>query len=423
MNHHADTVESRGRRMRNALWGLFIGDALAMPAHWFYSLKNIRQHFDGGIRGYEPPPHPHPESFMVGMTYHPDVETANRLGRRYDILHAHARFYETSYSDLAIQSMERESEHGNQVPRLTDRFHYHHGLAAGENTLGAHLVRVLLRSVIRMGRYDPQDFLEAFVKHLTTPGENRDPYTEIYLRRWFENYSRGLPPHACAELQRNVWSIGSHGGVVRPLVLAMLVDSAYQGLGFAIEHQCLTHRSENVGSALGILVPLLNSLMKGADPVAAISSYAKSIRVPQVTGEELFAAYREHGGPGNIPKNEMWQLHVKLADTPYEMVQLARQHTEPEVVRHFLATACYPEHGLPLLLYLFMKHDLGVEASLLANANAGGDNVHRGMIMGLIAGASHDDLPNHLIEGLMDQAELKIEIDAFVDIAVRGDAI
>lgn len=423
MNHPADTVEYRGRRMRNALWGLFIGDALAMPAHWFYSLENIRRHFDGGIRGYEPPPHPHPESFMVGMTYHPDVETANRLGRRYDILHAHTRFYETSYSDLAIQSTERESEHGNQVPRLTDRFHYHHGLAAGENTLGAHLVRVLLRSVIRVGRYDPQDFLEAFVKHLTTPGENRDPYTEIYLRRWFENYSRGLPLHACAELQRNVWSIGSHGGVVRPLVLAMLVGSAYQGLGFAIEHQCLTHRSENVVSALGILVPLLNSLMRGADPVAAISSYARSIRAPRITGEELFAAYREHGGPGNIPKNEMWQLHVKLDDIPYEVIQLVRQHTEPEVVRHLLATACYPEHGLPLLLYLFVKHHLGVEASLLANANAGGDNVHRGMIMGLIAGASHDDLPNHLIEGLTDQAELKIEIEAFVDIALRGGAI
>lgn len=423
MNHHANTAETRVRRMRNALWGLFIGDALAMPAHWFYSLKNIQQQFDGGIRGYEAPPHPHPESFMVGMTYHPDVDTANRLGRRYDILHAHARFYDTSYSDLAIGSLERESEHGNRVPRLEDRFHYHHGLAAGENTLGAHLVRVLMRSVIRVGRYDPGDFIEEFVKHLTTPGGNRDPYTEIYLRRWFENYSRGLPLHACAELQRNIWSIGSHGGVIRPLVLSMLVDGPNQGLGFAIEHQCLTHRSENAASAVGILVPLLNSLVRGADPVEALSLYAKDMRTPQISDEELFAAYREHGGPGNIPKDEMWQFHVRLNAAPYEVIQLASQHTESEVIRRLFATACYPEHGLPLLLYLIMKHNLGVEASLLANANAGGDNVHRGMIMGLIAGASNDDLPNHLIEGLIDQVELKTEIGTFVDIALRGDAI
>ncbi|MDN5881130.1 MAG: ADP-ribosylglycohydrolase family protein, partial [Nitrosospira sp.] len=323
----------------------------------------------------------------------------------------------------AFQRLERESEHGNRVPGLEDRFHYHHGLAAGENTLAAHLVRVLLRSVIRVGRYDPQDFLDGFVAHLTTPGKNRDPYTEIYLRRWFENYSRGLPPHACAELQRNAWSIGSHGGVIRPLILAMLVESAYQGLGFAIEHQCLTHRSENVASSLGILVPLLNSLVRGADPVEAISLYAKLIRIPRITGEELFAAYREHGGPDNIPKDEMWQLHVKLDDAPYAVIRLARQHAEPEVIRHLLATACYPEHGLPLLLYLIMKHNLDVAESLLANANAGGDNVHRGMIMGLIVGASNDDLPTHLMEGLADRAELKTEIDAFVRIALQGDAI
>ncbi|MDE2367298.1 MAG: ADP-ribosylglycohydrolase family protein [Betaproteobacteria bacterium] len=409
--------------MRNALWGLFIGDALAMPAHWFYSLKNIRRYFDGGIRKYEAPPHPHPESFMVGMGYHPDVETANLLGRPYDILHEHARFYDTSYSGLAIQSSEQESEHGNRVPRLEDRFHYHQGLMAGENTLAAHLVRVLMRSVVRVGRYDPQDFLEGFVEHLTTPGMNRDPYTEIYIRRWFENYSAGLPLHACAELQRNVWSIGAHGGVIRPLVLAMLVKSAYQGLGFAIEHQCLTHRSENVGSALGILVPLLNSLVNGADPVESISVHARPIRTPRITGEELFSAYRKHDGPGNIPKDEMWRLHVTLDDAPYEVMELARRHPEHEVVRSLFATACYPEHGLPLLLYLIIKHDLGVEESLLANANAGGDNVHRGMIMGLIVGASNDELPGHLIEGLVARDALKTEIDAFVDIALRGNAV
>ena len=207
------------------------------------------------------------------------------------------------------------------------------------------------------------------------------------------------------------------------MVLAMLVESAYQGLGFALEHQCLTHRSENAASALGILVPLLNSLVNGADPIEAISAHAKPIRMPHITGEALFAAYRKHNGPGNIPKDEMWQLHVRLDDAPYEVVQFARQYTEREVIRHVLATACYPEHGLPLLLYLIMKHHLAVEDSLLVNANAGGDSVHRGMIMGLIAGAANDDLPEHLINKLLAHDELKVEIDAFVDVALRGNAI
>lgn len=423
MSQDQSSIEMKRRRIRNALWGLFIGDALAMPAHWFYSLGNIKRVFDGGVRAYSPAPHPHPESFMVGMDYNPDVDTANRLGRKYDILHEHARFYRTSYSTLEIHASEQESEHGHMVPRLEDRFHYHHGLQAGENTLGAHLVRVLMRSVIHEGRYDPDSFLEDFVEHLTTPGRNRDPYTEIYLRRWFENYSRGLPAHVCAEEQRKVWSIGAHGGVIRPLVVSLLVESGYQGLGLAIEHQNLTHRSENVAGSLGILVPILNALVQGTDPRRAVTPHAGAVRVPETTGEELFTAYREHNGPENIPKEEMWRLHTRLTDVPFDVSRLAREYPEEKVVRALFATACYPEHGLPLLFYLAVKHDFGLEASLLANANAGGDNVHRGMILGLITGAAADRVPDHLIQGLIAWRELETEIGAFTDIALKDNAI
>lgn len=423
MSDHGDSIARRGRRIRNALWGLFIGDALAMPAHWFYSIRNIEETFEGGVRGYAPPPHPHPESFMAGMDYMPDVETARRLGRKFDILHEHARYYKTSYSALQIDSPEREGESGNSVPRLEDRIHYHYGLKSGENTLGAHLVRVLMRSVIEKRRYDPASFLEGFIEHLTTPGRNRDPYTEIYIRRWFENYSRGLPPEACAEFQRNVWSIGAHGGMVRPLTLSLLTGSGYQGLGFAIEHQTLTHRSENAASGLGILVPLLNDLLRGADPARAVSSRAADLRVPRVTGKELFAAYRSSNGPGNIPKEEMWRLHTLLSEAPYEAEKLARDFPEKDVVMKMFATACYPEHGLPLLLYLAMKSEFAFEETLLANANAGGDNVHRGMLLGMILGAANDHVPDHLVEGLVAHEELKGEIDAFAEIAMTGDAL
>ena len=96
MKQDCPGIEARRQRLQNALWGLFIADALAMPAHWFYNINNIAKVFNGGIRNYVDPPHPHLESFMVGMGYHPDVETANRLGRSYDILHDHARFYHTN---------------------------------------------------------------------------------------------------------------------------------------------------------------------------------------------------------------------------------------------------------------------------------------------------------------------------------------
>ncbi len=87
------------------------------------------------------------------------------------------------------------------------------------------------------------------------------------------------------------------------------------------------------------------------------------------------------------------------------------------------ASACYPEHGLPLLLYLAQNHGVDVEATLLANANAGGDNVHRGMVLGLVVGAANDELPQHLKQGLIAFDELQGEIAAFADVAASGKAI
>ncbi|MCF7929147.1 MAG: ADP-ribosylglycohydrolase family protein [Spirochaetales bacterium] len=416
----------RKERIQNALWGLFAGDALAMPAHWYYSLKNLARDFDGGIKGYAAPPHPHPEAFMVGMDYRPDVKTAEQLGRPYDILHEHVRFYDASYNPLEIGLTERESEHGNPVAAEDQRYHYHHGLEAGENTLAAGLVRVLMQSVVDRGRYEQDAFLSAFVDYMSTPGKerkpgpNRDPYTEIYLRHWFENYSRGIPPYACADFQRRVWSIGSHGGLIRPLVLALAAPNDYQAAGLALEHHNLTHRSENNLSALSVLAPLLRSLAQGAEPLDTAAAFARNIRLPRVTGRDLYRAYRGHGGPGGIPPNEMWRLHTELSGETFDLAAMARERPEEEVVLNTFATACYPEHGVPLLLYLAARHDFEPEPALLANANAGGDNVHRAMVLGLLIGAARP-VPEHLRTGLRDHQALAREIEAFSTAAMTMD--
>jgi|GEM_PF-164523 len=416
------TLPNRQQRIENALWGLFAGDALAMPAHWFYQLENIHKTFDGGIRGYEAAPHPHPESFMVGMGYHPDISKAQQLGRPYDILHDSAKFYETSYTKLQIATGEREAAHGNSTPTKEERYHYHHGLAKGENTVAAQLVRVLMRSVAENGRYDERHFLDSFVQFLTTPGSRKDPYTEIYLRSWFENYSRGLPATACAERQRNVWSIGSHGGMIRPMVLSLLAATEYQGLGFAAEHQNLTHRSENVTAALGVTVPLLHDLLEGHDAIDAAQNRSRHMRVPKLTGEDLHQLYSTHRGPGNIPYRQMWELHSDLSAENFDLGRLVAENEVADVVLKKFGTVCYPEHGLPLMLFLAAKHGFSAEPALLANVNAGGDNVHRGAVLGLLVGAATDtgDAFSHLRNGLADAEAIGEEIAAFAQVAATG---
>jgi len=206
-------------------------------------------------------------------------------------------------------------------------------------------------------------------------------------------------------------------------VISTLAESAYQGLGLAIEHQNLTHRSENVASALGVLTPLFSSLLDGGDPRQMISKFAQHIHLPHITGEGLSAAYRDHNGPGNIPKEDMWKFHTMLTGTPFDLDRLIQDYTESEVVRSLFATACYPEHGLPLLLYFALNCNVDVENTLLANTNAGGDNVHRGMVLGLVVGAANDEIPSHLMQGLVAFEELQTEIVDFTEIALSEKGI
>jgi hypothetical protein len=119
----------------------------------------------------------------------------------------------------------------------------------------------------------------------------------------------------------------------------------------------------------------------------------------------------------------MWKFHTMLTGTPFDLDRLIQDHSESEVVRNLFATACYPEHGLPLLLYFAQNCNVDVENTLLANTNAGGDNVHRGMVLGLVVGAANDEIPSHLMQGLVAFEDLQTEIADFTEIALSGKGI
>jgi ADP-ribosylglycohydrolase len=81
-------------------------------------------------------------------------------------------------------------------------------------------------------------------------------------------------------------------------------------------------------------------------------------------------------------------------------------------------TACYLTQSIPSLLDMIAKYLPGrdVWKALLANANVGGESVHRGSLFGAILGARTGDsaLPAHLKDGLFHRGDLEKEIDDFV---------
>jgi len=68
------------------------------------------------------------------------------------------------------------------------------------------------------------------------------------------------------------------------------------------------------------------------------------------------------------------------------------------------------------VLHLAYKYGDDFEAAVLANVNSGGENVHRGMLLGALVGAAHgaSRIPPALKEGLVDSAGVAADIDAFV---------
>jgi len=69
----------------------------------------------------------------------------------------------------------------------------------------------------------------------------------------------------------------------------------------------------------------------------------------------------------------------------------------------------------PSLIHFAAKYADNFEDGLLANANVGGENVHRGCVLGALLGAHLGErrIPAHLKEGLHDFQPLSAEIEAF----------
>lgn len=52
----AATLEDR---LRGAVWGQFVGDAVCLGSHWIYNLTELKKNFPDGIRGFEAPAEGH----------------------------------------------------------------------------------------------------------------------------------------------------------------------------------------------------------------------------------------------------------------------------------------------------------------------------------------------------------------------------
>ncbi len=213
-------------RAEGALWGLLLGDALAMPVHWYYDRQALRRDY-GEVRDLLAPRNPHPGSILHRSHYAPANPDA-------DILHDQARYW--------------------GQPGI----HYHQHLEAGENTLNLQLVQVLLADLAEQGRYDADRYLERMIAFVRDPDSHRDTYVEEWLRGFFERRAQGVPLRECGVTEKHI------GGLAGPVaVLLFHHDDPALARAAAHEHRELTHKGPAMAAALDAVADVLLPVLAG----------------------------------------------------------------------------------------------------------------------------------------------------------------
>lgn len=213
-------------RFRGALYGLFIGDALAMPVHWYYDTLALQRDY-GTVTDFVAPKNPHPDSILWRSSYRP-------LNEKGDILHDQSQYW---------------GKRG---------VHYHQFLEAGENTLNLKLCTLLIESLHANKGYSADDYLKRYIAFMTTPGSHRDTYVEEYHRHFFTNYAAGKNPHHCGVMEKHI------GGLVGLVPIVVFYRHfASQAMEAGLEHLSLTHLGQKMSMAAELLIHLLLEVLSG----------------------------------------------------------------------------------------------------------------------------------------------------------------
>jgi ADP-ribosyl-[dinitrogen reductase] hydrolase len=235
--------------------------------------------------------------------------------------------------------------------------HYHQFLAAGENTLNAQLA-IELAALVRGDRgYDPERWLDRYVAFMLTPGRHRDTYVEEYHRHFFTNHAAGRKPINCGVRDVHI------GGLVPvPAIVAALGPRDPDLRRIVRQHVALTHKDDEVLAAADALVRML---------------------VRACTGDDLRTTILDEGSD--------WISAAKVREW--------EPHPDHVVVGGRLSSACYIPDAFPAALFLAWRHAGDFLGGVAANARVGGDNCHRGAVVGSLLGATAP-IPDRFVAAL-----------------------
>ena len=248
--------------------------------------------------------------------------------------------------------------------------HYHQFLTAGENTLNLKLACELYRTIIKNGEYNPDTWLERYAEVMLTPDWHEDTYAEEYHRAFFSNYARGKKLSNCG-----IEDIHIGGLSLVPALLAGMeaVDQTEKVHLLESTHTLVqhTHNHPHTLAAARNLTNILIALDKQNDI-----------------------------------RNTLQEL--SLSEVPLKSIKKWEQLSDRKVVGDTLSTACYLPESFTASLYFAWKYFDDFSLAVLANAKVGGDNCHRGVVVGSIV-AMQTGIPDKWLRDLKCMDELRCD--------------
>ena len=241
--------------------------------------------------------------------------------------------------------------------------HYHQFLAAGENTINYQLGKELYLTILEYGVYDSDKWLERYIECMLDGGWHKDTYLEEYHRAFFDNYAKGLAPIDCGIDDLHIGGLSHVPCLLSGLTEIGVVDLDEQLLQVE-KHVRLTHRNQHVSDAAAAMTRILYSLREGLDLRKALDSHAK----PWASSGQF----------------DTWT-----------------HFSDRTVIGRQLTMACYLPESFTASLYLCWKYAEDFSAGIIANAYCGGDNCHRGAVVGALLGAANG-APKKWIQGLIN---------------------
>jgi ADP-ribosylglycohydrolase len=156
---------------------------------------------------------------------------------------------------------------------------------------------------------------------------------------------------------------------IAPLVCHLASSTEEEVVRASVEQTMLTHRSPEAEESAAFLAKAGYRLMRGASLLDTLNETA--------------------------PEWALKKANSVLSENAVDAIGK-------------LGPACSISSALPSVLYLALKYGDDIETAFIENAMAGGDNCARGLVLGMLLGASHGmaSIPNYWVENLRARSDL-----------------